>query len=151
MTTIPFIESRSGTGKTNVLFQHAISQSSQMHGINRTMPIGFITVSPLLSRELEKRYRDVKGINDAALQRSCSFITLSSLLDGLALRVGIDMRSSAVTTFNVYVNERKSHSKLSINKALIANEIGGVSASSIFRIHCSFCHHYTFIFLYVSY
>ena len=56
------IESGSGTGKTNVLFQHAVNYAYQVQNHQEERSICFITVSPRLVRELKKRYDDVIAI-----------------------------------------------------------------------------------------
>lgn len=48
------LESRSGSGKTNVLLQHALSLSQELTGITAELPLVFITVSSLLKSQLEK-------------------------------------------------------------------------------------------------
>ena len=124
------LESRSGTGKTNVLFQHAIKLSRQLVKERRTNPLGFITVSKLLKLQLEKMFNEVKNINSAALS-SCSFMSLAELLDGLAERVQIESRVCDVSHFGEYVYERTSHSSIRVDQALIENEIGGVILGSL--------------------
>eukprot|EP00957_Ditylum_brightwellii_P079701 6060118-Ditylum_brightwellii.AAC.1 len=124
------LESRSGTGKTNVLFQHAISFSREMTRDEETTPLAFITVSKLLRSQLEKMYGEIKNINNAALQ-ACVFMSLSDLLDGLAKRMGMNMGISQTTSFKEYIFNRKSHSSLVIDLALTENEIGGVILGSL--------------------
>ena len=124
------LESRSGTGKTNVLFQHAISLSQELVEDMEAMPLAFITVSKLLRSQLEKMYGEIKNINNAAL-KSCVFLSLSDLLNGLAKRMDIKMDISNITSFKEYILERKSHSSLTVDLALVENEIGGVILGSL--------------------
>ena len=124
------LESRSGTGKTNVLFQHAISLSQELVEDTGSMPLAFITVSKLLRSQLEKMYSEIKNINKAALQ-SCIFMSLSDLLDGLAKRMDINMDISTITSFKEYAFQRKSHASLPVSLALVENEIGGVILGSL--------------------
>lgn len=125
------LESRSGTGKTNVLFQHVIESCRSLKVHEKPMPLCFITVSKLLRTQLQKLYAEVKDIDNVALQ-SCIFLSLSDLLDELAARVGLDIFSTAeATSFNEYALSRKAHTKLPVNQSLIENEIGGVIVGSL--------------------
>ena len=94
------------------------------------MPLAFITVSKLLRSQLEKMYGEIKNINNAAL-KSCVFLSLSDLLNGLAKRMDIKMDISNITSFKEYILERKSHSSLTVDLALVENEIGGVILGSL--------------------
>ena len=124
------LESRSGTGKTNVLFQHAISTSQELAEESVAMPVAFITVSKLLRSQLEQMYQQIKDINNEALQ-SCVFMSLSDLLDGLAKRMGLKWNSAGSTSFKEYILARKSYSSLTVDSSLIENEIGGVIQGSL--------------------
>jgi hypothetical protein len=61
------IESGSGTGKTNVLFKHAVDYAYQVRSDQQSKSICFITVSPRLRTELEKRYTDIALIERSVL------------------------------------------------------------------------------------
>jgi hypothetical protein len=63
------IESGSGTGKTNVLFKHAVDYAYQVRSDQQTKSICFVTVSPRLKKELEKRYTDI-----ALMERSVIYL-----------------------------------------------------------------------------
>eukprot|EP00957_Ditylum_brightwellii_P167722 12768451-Ditylum_brightwellii.AAC.1 len=79
-------------------------------------------------------YGKNKTINKAALQ-SCIFMSLSDLVAGLAGRMSINMDVSRITSFREYIFERKSHSSLPVDPALIENEIGGVIMGSLRRLN----------------
>lgn len=132
------IESRSGSGKTLILLQHAIelsrmftSRHNNIEGSNK--PIGFITVSKLLQSQLEKMYNEVRDIDTNIGRRStCNFMSLSFFLDGLAKLLGIDVDVSDLSNFGeyAYIQEQQSHRSLPEDRSLIANEIGGVILGS---------------------
>mmetsp|Transcript_20346 Transcript_20346/g.58415 ORF Transcript_20346/g.58415 Transcript_20346/m.58415 type:complete len:2357 (+) Transcript_20346:2738-9808(+) len=126
------LESRSGTGKTNVLFSHIIKASRDLVCSHEpAMPLCFITVSKLLRTQLEQLYKEVKGIDDIALQ-SCVFLSLTELLDGLAERVGLlKFSASEATSLNEYIISRRSHAKIPVDETLLENEIGGVIMGSL--------------------
>lgn len=124
------LESRSGTGKTNVLFQHSLLLSQELVAVSDTMPLAFLTVSKLLTKQLQKLHHDIKGINKAVLQ-SCVFMSLSDLLDGLAERMGMQMGTTNMICFKDYVLERRSYVPLNIDPTLVENEIGGVIMGSL--------------------
>jgi hypothetical protein len=132
------LESRSGTGKTNVLFQHAISYSrGSSNSSIQKKPIVFVTVSQRLCRELEKRYTEIGAIKKVKLPE-IHFFSFHTLLDFLLLSYHITGKSVASTcSFLEYVHSRKSrkggksYSRLSEDLSLIENEIGGVIAGSL--------------------
>ena len=75
------LESRSGTGKTIVLFQYAIAYARKISSRD-TKPIIFITVSQTLRNELEERYRQVEEMEEVSLP-TIQFLSLRKFLDGL--------------------------------------------------------------------
>lgn len=114
------IESRSGTGKTNVLFQHMLANS-----YNKA--VCFVTVSRRLCTELKKRYREVQVISKNKLP-SCQFFTLHSLMDQLSLKMNYFVTSCS---FQQYFFSRTSHAALAVDFVLLQNEIGGVILGEI--------------------
>ena len=124
------IESRSGTGKTNVLFQHGVTLSRKLVHKVGSMPLCVVTLSKLLRSQLQQMYREIEGLDNTALN-SCMYMSLYELLDGLACRMKMKWQSSDATTFNEYTLGRKAHSSLSIDPSLIENEIGGVIMGSL--------------------
>eukprot|EP00978_Attheya_sp_CCMP212_P018746 scaffold51799_cov56-Attheya_sp.AAC.2 len=123
------VESRSGTGKTNVLFQHAISLSRELAEDTGAMPLAFVTVSKLLRSQLQTMFSDIRNIDNASLH-SCVFMTLSELLDGLAKEMGVEMQVENTASFKQYNGEKKSHSSLNVDLTFLENEIGGVILGS---------------------
>ena len=108
------IESRSGTGKTNVLFQHLKNSNHKT--------VCFVTVSKRLCAELERRYKEVEAVGRVILP-PCQFFTLNIMLNTLSTMTG---QPIATCTFEQYVFSRSSRVALTIDLALLQNEIGGV-------------------------
>ena len=124
------LESRSGTGKTNVLFQHAISYYPHSISLRRAKPIAFVTVSSRLCEELQKRYDEIETLNRITLPPIC-FFTFTDLLTQLLRKANISMDTSSVCTFVEYEQGRQSHERLREEASLIENEIGGVILGSL--------------------
>jgi Superfamily I DNA and RNA helicases and helicase subunits len=126
------LESRSGTGKTNVLFQHALNFARELGDNRKFNDICFITVSKRLSSNLKARYDEIWKIESEPLQ-GCIFLSLSDFLDGLAKLYNLPMNTGDCKTFNEYMFHRKSHVglKTNLNVQLIENEIGGVILGSL--------------------
>ena len=121
------IESRSGTGKTNVLFQHAIFYGRPQE----TKPALFITVSPRLRNELRQRYIELNVIENNELPPTM-FFSMLELLNGLLAHNRISSAQvDSLCTFAAYSSSRSSHTRLSIEQSLIENEIGGVIMGSL--------------------
>ena len=123
------LESRSGTGKTNVLFQHAVCYARNATGgaAGGIKPICFVTVSPRLQQELHQRYHEISEIENVVLP-SIKFFSLRELLDGLLKMKGLKMAMSETCSFLEFVSEYelKTHNKPSVDLSLAENEIGGV-------------------------
>ena len=120
------IESRSGTGKTNVLFQHAIS-----HAAGTTMPVCFVTVSSRLSKELKTRFEEVLVVEGASLPQIV-FYSFRNIVQDLLLTIGDKVRNvMMMCTFHDYVGSRKAHSSTTVDITLTENEIGGVILGSL--------------------
>lgn len=126
------IESRSGTGKTNVLFHHAVSHARVFATDSSFIqPILFVTVSPRLKKELTQRFDEIKNVEDAHLPQ-IMFLSLNELLAGLLhLTNTNDISLWGGSAFLDYVNARKSHKCLAVEPSLVENEIGGVIVGSL--------------------
>jgi hypothetical protein len=99
------IESRSGTGKTLVLLQHAAFYTRYKD----SRPACFVTVSHRLKSELEKKYDELTPIQGNGLPKTY-FFTFRELLFGLLGHMKIsDFESSDICTFTGYLLSRKSH------------------------------------------
>jgi AAA domain len=121
------IESRSGTGKTLVLLQHA----AFYHRASDTRPACFITVSPRLRNELEQRYEELTPIHGAGLPKT-RFFSFRDFITGLLSHFSIeDFDDKDKCTFQGYTMARRSHKKLDIEAHLLENEIGGVIMGSV--------------------
>ena len=138
-TSIPplIIESRSGTGKTNVLFQHAIRNAmfrvtSQEDTVDDELMkrTCFITVSSRLSTKLKKQHDEVNLIVDSRLP-PCDFFSLKQFLDTLLRLTQIKSHFKNLCTFHDYISSRVSHFDILIESTLIENEIGGVIMGSL--------------------
>ena len=126
------IESRSGTGKTNVLFQHAVSHARVFEADSSFIkPILFVTVSPRLKKDLTQRFEEIKTVEDVNLPQ-IMFLSLNELLSGLLDVANMkDVSLWEGSAFLDYVNTRKSHSRLAVEPSLVENEIGGVIVGSL--------------------
>ena len=121
------IESRSGTGKTLVLLQHAAFYVRYTD----SRPACFVTVSHRLKSELEKKYDELNPIQGNLLPKTY-FFTFRELLFELLDHMQIsDFKNGDMCTFTGYLLSRKSHDKLRIEPQLIENEIGGVITGSL--------------------
>jgi hypothetical protein len=135
------LESRSGMGKTEILFKHCISYLPSA-AASRTC---FVTVSPNLCRALQRRYDEVQKFAKAALPRVSFYSFLGSRVHSesgtervksfIDLLLGIyriaDMSVSSACAFLDFVQERTSHEKLEVDPALVESEIGGVILGSL--------------------
>jgi hypothetical protein len=120
------IESRSGTGKTNVLFQHAISHTS-----DTDMPVCFVTVSSRLTKELKTRFEEVSIVEGTSLPQVV-FYSFRNIVQDLLLTIGDKVRNVLMMcTFHDYIGSRKAHSSLAVDITLMENEIGGVILGSL--------------------
>ena len=68
------LESRSGAGKTNVLFQHAVAYARQslndfehIHNATQVKPTCFVIVSPRLKKDLSRRYYAIEKLEKVSL------------------------------------------------------------------------------------
>jgi hypothetical protein len=126
------IESPSGTGKTNALFQHAVSHARVFEADSSFIkPILFVTVSPRLKKDLTQRFEEIKTVEDVNLPQ-IMFLSLNELLSGLLHVANMkDVSLWEGSAFLDYVNTRKSHSRLAVEPSLVENEIGGVIVGSL--------------------
>ena len=127
----PLSVQRSGTGKTNVLFQHAVAYAKALAPGTTDKPICFITVSPNLKRELERRFQEVQELNQIALP-PILFFSFRDFIDRLVgAKQIMTFKEQSACKFLEYVNARKSYKKLDAEQNLIENEIGGVILGSL--------------------
>lgn len=124
------IESGSGTGKTNVLFKHAVDYAYQVRKNDDTKSICFVTVSPRLRKELEKRYNDIALIERVSLP-DVRFFSLRELLDGLLKMIGSNITMQSACTFRQHVNNRTAYGDLTVDISEAENEISGVILGSL--------------------
>lgn len=89
-------------------------------------PICFVTVSPRLRQELQRRYKEIEDIAKVVLP-PILFYSLSGLLAKLLPDVDV----SAACNFLQYTYTRKSHEKLAVEPSLVEAEIGGVIVGSL--------------------
>jgi Rad3-related DNA helicase len=121
------IESRSGTGKTLVLLQHA----AFYHRTGDPRPACFITVSPRLRNELEQRYEELIPIHGAGLPKT-KFFSFQDFIASILSHLSIgDFIEKDKATFQGFTVARRSHRKLDIEAHLLENEIGGVIMGSV--------------------
>jgi len=121
------IESRSGTGKTLVLLQHA----AFYHRTGDPRPACFITVSPRLRNELEQRYEELIPIHGAGLPKT-KFFSFQDFIASILSHLSIgDFIEKVRCTFKGFTVARRSHRKLDIEAHLLENEIGGVIMGSV--------------------
>lgn len=130
------IESRSGTGKTNVLFQHAVAYARHLDQEanmgNKAESILFVTVSSKLQQELRDRYKAFTRISTEVLPKQITFFSLKDLLQYLIDKYSIpDRNINLVCTYKHYIYNRTSHKKIPVESSLIANEIFGVIKGSL--------------------
>jgi AAA domain len=131
------LESRSGTGKTNVLVVHALSYLQNT--VARTdepsdvSSILFVTVSQTLAKEQRERYEKVTKISRLPLP-PISFLAFRDFLQYLVDKnpntvAGVNV--SSATTFLHYFYTRKSKQKFPVESYLVLNEVGGVIKGSL--------------------
>ena len=121
------IESRSGTGKTLVLLQHvALTTRQDPH-----RQACFVTVSPRLKDELQKKYDELRPVLFAGLPPT-AFFTFRSLLDELVDVFGIkEFEGRDICTLGGFYAAKTSHNHLAMDPQIVQNEIGGVIMGSL--------------------
>jgi hypothetical protein len=122
------VESRSGTGKTLVLLQHAAYHAD----FNDERSACFVTVSSRLCRQLRQKYVEMNRTDNLTLP-PILFFSFGELLTRLleARRIK-DFEGKDPCRFLGYVDARRSHEPLKTDPILIENEIGGVITGSLF-------------------
>jgi hypothetical protein len=113
------LESRSGTGKTNVLFQHAVCYARELVAAD-TAPrsikaICFVTVSKKLQKELKERYEEVKKMVQQIVLPPIQFFSFVDFLQKLIeYKKILYMDVSKACRYLQYIFARKSHQRLEI-------------------------------------
>lgn len=124
------IESRSGTGKTLILLQHAAYHADDAD----ERPSCFLTVSPRLSRQLSQTYKKMNLLDNLSLPPT-RFYSLDELLLELLSISGADpnFKDMAKCRFLGFSQSRSpySHTGTQIESHLIEDEIGGVICGSV--------------------
>jgi tetratricopeptide (TPR) repeat protein len=121
------VESRSGTGKTLVLLQHAAYHAD----FSDERSACFVTVSPRLCRQLYLKYDEMNRIENLSLPPTV-FFSFRELLTRLLEMRGIkDFEDLDPCRFLGYVNARRSHEQISVDPILVENEVGGVITGSL--------------------
>jgi len=121
------IESRSGTGKTLVLLQHAIFTSR----MDFSRPACFVTVSPRLKGELKSKHSELELLLADGLPPT-QFFSFRELLDTLVDFLQIShFVGKDVCTFGGYCASRGSHQRVFLEPEQVENEIGGVIMGSV--------------------
>jgi hypothetical protein len=121
------VESRSGTGKTLVLLQHAAYHAD----FNDKRSACFVTVSPRLCRQLYLKYDEMNKNENLSLPPTV-FFSFKELLTRLLEMGGIkDFEELDPCRFIGYVNARRSHEQIPIDPVLAENEVGGVITGSL--------------------
>lgn len=124
------LESGSGTGKTNVLFKHAVDYAYEVRNHVEAKTICFVTVSPRLRNELSKRYCAIEEMERISLPH-VSFFSLQKILEDLVLCVRSSIKMAEVCSFREFVHARIEHSALPVDISEAENEISGVILGSI--------------------
>jgi hypothetical protein len=121
------VESRSGTGKTLVLLQHAAYHAD----FSDERSACFVTVSPRLCRQLYLKYDEMNKTENLSLPPTV-FFSFRELLTRLLEMRGIkDFEELDSCRFLGYVNARRSHEQIPIDPVLAENEVGGVITGSL--------------------
>jgi len=122
------VESRSGTGKTLALLQHAAYHADTFDERSAL----FVTVSPRLRRQLHQKFEE---LNDAAnLQLPpTSFYCFGAFIDKLVTYCGVgsSFAGKDKCRFLAYVESRTSHHASETDALLVENEIAGVISGSV--------------------
>lgn len=122
------IESRSGTGKTLVLLQHAAYHCDVEC---REKPACFVTVSPGLREELQRRFEEMNEAENLQLPET-RFYTFGNILERLLrLKRITDFDERRPCTFLGFKKTRDSYEKEKVEPELVENEIGGVIVGSL--------------------
>jgi len=122
------IESRSGTGKTLALLQHAANHCD----LTDKRAACFITVSPRLRRQLHQKYDELNTAANLQLPAT-SFYSFNDLIARLVKYAGAGstFEGSDKCHFLAFSETQTSHKANSMDPHLVENEIGGVISGSI--------------------
>lgn len=116
------IESRSGTGKTLILLQHAAYHS----GHKDPRPACFVTVPSRLKNDLVQRYEEINRLEDHKLPPT-QFFTFQELLRDLCDFGDVDdFKEKNRCNYLGFERCKKAYSSCRIEPQLIESEIGGV-------------------------
>lgn len=122
------IESRSGTGKTLVLIQHAAYHFDEECGND---PACFVTVSPGLREELQTRFKEMNESENLLLPET-HFYTFEQLLASLLRLSRIhEFDGHRRCTFLGFKRSQRSFEREKLEPQLVENEIGGVIIGSL--------------------
>eukprot|EP00977_Amphora_coffeiformis_P003494 scaffold655_cov162-Amphora_coffeaeformis.AAC.15 len=131
------IESRSGTGKTLVLLQHAAYHHPYHNNDDecqkgRRKPACFVTVSPGLREELYHRFEEINETENLQLPET-NFYTFKDLLQRLLrLKCIHDFDACRPCSFLSFKRAQTSFTKKEmLEPELVENEIGGVIVGSL--------------------
>jgi hypothetical protein len=124
------LESGSGTGKTNVLFKHAVDYAYGIRNHTEAKSICFVTVSSRLRNELSKRYCAIEEMERVSLPH-VGFFSLQKILEELVLSSRSSIKMAEVCSFREFVHARIEHSAFPVDISEAENEISGVILGSI--------------------
>ena len=122
------IESRSGTGKTLVLLQHAARNADA-----RRRSACFLTASTRLSRHLSERYAELVSWENTERGKYVFFFSFDRFLDIVVARQRIrDFDGKSLCWVSDFLSS-VSHSaaRKAVDSHLVQNEIGGVITGSL--------------------
>ena len=122
------VESRSGTGKTLALLQHAAYHADTTDKRSAC----FVTVSPRLRRQLYQKYEELNATANLQLPPT-SFFSFEDFIGRLVKysRVGISFDGMVKCRFLAFVESQISHRASKMDPHLVENEIGGVITGSV--------------------
>jgi hypothetical protein len=121
------VESRSGTGKTLVLLQHAAYHAD----FRDERSACFVTVSPRLCKQLYLKYDEMNRTENLSLPPTVFFSFRELLTRLLEMRGFKDFEELDPCRFLGYVNARRSHEQILVDPILVENEVGGVITGSL--------------------
>jgi AAA domain len=124
------IESRSGTGKTLVLVQHAAYFATREYPSD-ARPACFVTVSSRLCTQLESKYNELNRLENLRLPPTL-FFSFRDLIEKLLYKRDIDdFKLMRPCTFVAFDRSRKSHERFPVDSYIVESEIGGVIVGSL--------------------
>lgn len=124
------IESRSGTGKTLVLVQHA-AYFATLDDSSDSRAACFVTVSSRLCTQLESKYQELNRLENLRLPPTL-FFSFRDLIEKLLRNRDIDdFKLMRPCTFVAFERARKSHERFPVDTSVVESEIGGVITGSL--------------------